>query len=135
MTRYRHFVKEIMKVTFGMAIVLTGLCFIPFYRSYVVISWFSLVFFMFLTLFSGFYNSRSIKKPFFLNIFFVTLAIKSALSIVFIATYFYLFDPTKWVIFPIMFFFGAYKVFETVMLLRFSKDLPDVPYPEKYERS
>ena len=134
MTKYRHFVKEILKLTFGLAIVLTGLSFFPFYTPYFAISWSSMAFFLLLTLFSGYYNSRSIKKPFFLNIFIGTLGLKFFLSIGFIVTYFMLFDPTKWVIFPIFFFFATYKAFETVMLVRFSKDLPDVPYPEEYEK-
>lgn len=134
MTKFRHFIKELMKVTFGMAVVLTALSFFPFFRPFLVISWSSLAFFLALTLFSGFYNSRSIKKPFFLNIFLVTLGVKFLLSIGFIIFYFLLFDPIKWVILPIMIFFFVFKSTEVVMLLRFSKDLPDVPYPEEYEK-
>lgn len=134
MTKFRHFFKEMMKTTFGLAVVLTALSFLPFFKPYFVISWTSLAFFLALTLFSGYYNSRSIKKPFFLNIFIGTLAFKFVLSIGFIFVYFLLFDPIKWVILPIMFFFFIFKSQEVYLLLRFSKDLPDVPYPDEYER-
>lgn len=134
MTKYRHFVKEIFKLTFGMAIVLTGLSFFHFFTPFFAISWASMGFFLMLTLFSGYYNSRSIKKPFFLNIFLFTLAVTFMASLGFIVAYFLMFDPIKWVIFPIFFFFAVYKAYETIMLVRFSKDLPDIPYPEEYEK-
>ena len=125
MTKFRHFVKSLLKLTFAMAVVLFALGFFSFFFPYIVISWVSLAFFLALTMFSGYYNSRSIKKPFFLNIFFGTLAVKFILSLGFIFTYFILFDPTKWVILPIMFIFFAYKSSETLLLVRFAKDLPD----------
>ena len=125
MTKFRHFVKSLLKLTFALAVVLFALGFFNFFFPYIVISWVSLAFFLALTMFSGYYNSRSIKKPFFLNIFFGTLAVKFILSLGFIFTYFILFDPTKWVILPIMFIFFAYKSSETLLLVRFAKDLPD----------
>ena len=130
MTKYRHFVKELLKLTFVLAVMLTGLSFLAPFRPFIGISWASLGLFLVLTLFSGYYNSRSIKKPFFLNIFFVTLSVKFMITLGFMIAYFLLFHPTGWVIVPLMLIFGAYKVFETVMLMRFSKDLPDIPYTD-----
>ncbi len=124
MTKFRHFVKSMLKLTFALAVVLFALGFFKFFIPFIVISWVSLAFFLALTMFSGYYNSRSIKKPFFLNIFFGTLAIKFFLSLVFIFTYFIVFNPIKWVILPIMFIFFAYKGSETLLLARFAKDLP-----------
>ncbi len=129
MTKFRHFVKSLLKLTFAMAVVLFALGFFKFFFPYLIISWFSLAFFLALTIFSGYYNSRSIKKPFFLNIFFGTLAVKFVLSLVFIFIYFIIFDPTKWVILPIMFIFFAYKSSETLLLVRFARDLPDDGMP------
>ena len=124
MTKFRHFVKSLLKLTFALAVVLFALGFFKFFIPYIVISWLSLAFFLALTLFSGYYNSRSIKKPFFLNIFFITLGLKFGLSMAFIFTYFYLFEPTKYVILPMMVIFFAYKISETLLLVRFAKDLP-----------
>ena len=124
MTKFRHFVKSLLKLTFALAVVLFALGFFKFCIPYIVISWLSLAFFLALTLFSGYYNSRSIKKPFFLNIFFITLGLKFGLSMAFIFTYFYLFEPTKYVILPMMVIFFAYKISETLLLVRFAKDLP-----------
>ncbi len=124
MTKFRYFVKSLLKLTFALCVVLFALGFFKFFAPYIIISWLSLGFFLLLTLVSGYYNSRSIKKPFFLNIFFGTLAAKFVLSLTFITAYFLLFDPTKWVILPIMFIFFAFKSAETVLLVRFARDLP-----------
>lgn len=122
MMKYRHFVKSLLKLTFALAVVLFGLGFFKFYIPYIIISWVSLAFFLALTLISGYYNSRSIKKPFFINIFFGTMAVKFLLSFTFIFIYFRLIGPDKWFIIPIMLIFFAYKASETVLLVRFSKE-------------
>ena len=125
MTKFRHFVKSLLKLTFALAVLLFALGFFKFFLPYIVISWVSIGFFLSLTLFSGYYNSRSIKKPFFLSIFFGTLLVKFILSGAFIFAYFLIVEPEKWVILPIMFIFLAYKSSETLLLVRFARDLPE----------
>ncbi|CAN5363351.1 hypothetical protein BH09BAC1_BH09BAC1_10050 [soil metagenome] len=126
MMKYRHFVKSLLKLTFALAVVLFALGFFKFFLPYIIISWVSLGFFLALTLFSGYYNSRSVKKPFFLNIFFGTMAVKFFLSAVFIFAYFMLIEPDKWVILPIIAIFFAYKASETVLLVRAFRDAEEL---------
>lgn len=124
MTKFRHFVKSLLKLTFALAVVLFALGQFNFYVPFLFISWASLAFFLLLTLVSGYYNSRSIKKPFFLNIFFGTLLIKFILSAAFIFTYFEIVEPDRLAILPIMVIFFAYKASETILLVRFARDMP-----------
>ncbi len=116
--KFRHFVKSLLKVTFAMAVVLFALGFFKFYLPYIIISWVSLAFFLGLTMFSGYYNTRSVRKPFFINIFFGTMAVKFMFSGIFIFTYFLLIEPDKWVILPMMAIFFAYKAAETLLLVK-----------------
>lgn len=126
MITYRQFVAKLMKLTFYLIIVLTVLSFRAFFKPYIFISWASLFFFLGMTLFSGYYNSRSIKKPFFMNIFLMTLGIKFFATIVFVGVYFLVLKPIMWTVIPIMLLFAIFKTFETIMLLQFSKDLDEV---------
>jgi hypothetical protein len=125
MTTYRQFVKKTLKLTFYLIVGLTAVSFIPHYKPYLFITWSSLVLFFGLTLFSGYYNSRSVNKSFFLNIFFITLAIKFAAALTFFSAYFLLAHPIKYTVLPFMILFGIYKAFETIMLVRFHKDLEE----------
>jgi len=123
MVTYRQFVIKTLKLTFYLIIALAVLSFLNVFRPFLFASWASLFFFMGLTLFSGYYNSRSIKKTFFFNIYIMTLTAKFLATLFFVGIYFYEVHPTHWVAIPIMFFFTIYKVFETILLLQFSKDM------------
>jgi len=121
--KFRDFVKNIFKLTFVLMVILTGLSFFSFSKNYLYFTWVCLFFFLALTLFSGYYNTRSIKKPFFLNIFFGTLAVKFVLSILFILGYLILEEEkNKWFVIPFFTLFFVYKVFETYMLLKFARE-------------
>ena len=124
--KYRYFVKKIFKLTFILILLLSflSLDFFDFFQPYRLFTWVSLLFFMLITLVSGYYNSRSIKKPFFFNIFFGTLAVKFFMSIAFLIVFLVYIDPDNKKMFVIPFFliFFIYKVFETYMLLRFARE-------------
>jgi len=124
--KFRDFVKKILKLTFFLIILLSVLShsYFGFFQPYKLFTWLSMIFFMGITLVSGYYNSRSIKKPFFFNIFFGTLAVKFFLSIAFLFVFLVYIDPDNKKMFVIPFFviFFIYKVFETYMLLRFARE-------------
>ena len=123
MVTYRQFVIKTFKLSFYLLLVLAVLSPFSFFKPFLFASWGSLFFFMGLTLFSGYYNSRSIKKPFFFNIYIMTLTAKFLATLFFVGIYFYEVHPTHWVAVPIMFFFTVYKIFETILLLQYSKDM------------
>jgi len=127
--KFRDFVKKIFKLTFFLILLLSifSLGYFEFFQPYKLFTWLSMFFFMGITLFSGYYNSRSIKKPFFFNIFFGTLAVKFVMSIAFLFIFLVYIDPDNKKMFVIPFFllFFIYKVFETYMLLRFAREKED----------
>src|SRR5688572_18553481 len=125
--KYRYFVKKILKLTFVLIIVLSILSsnYFEFFQPFRYFTWASLVFFMSITLFSGYYNSRSIKKPFFFNIYLGTLGLKFLLCIAFVVIFFFWFKPDKMFVVPFFLLFIIYKAFETYMLLKFAQE-PDV---------
>lgn len=124
--KFRHFVKKIFKLTFVLIVILSvlSMSYFNFFQPYKFFTWLSLFFFFGTTLLSGYYNSRSIKKPFFFNIFFGTLAVKFFLSIAFLVVFMVYIDPDNKKMFVIPFFllFFIYKVFETYMLLKFARE-------------
>ena len=125
MLRFRHFVKRIFQLTFLLIVVLSilSLDYFGFFQTYKYFTWASLFFFVGLTLFSGYYNSRSIKKPFFLNIFMGTLAVKFVFSVLFFAVFWFVLEPgNKFFVIPYFALFTIYKVFETMMLLKYSRE-------------
>lgn len=125
--KYRFFVKKILKLTFVLIIVLSILSApaFEFFQPFRYFTWASLVFFFGLTLFSGYYNSRSIKKPFFFNIYLGTMALKFFLSLVFVLVFLFGFKPeSKMFVIPFFLLFIIYKAFETWMLLKFAQE-PD----------
>ena len=125
MLKFRHFVKRIFQLTFILIVVLSilSLNYFEFFQPYRYFTWVSLFFFMGLTLFSGYYNSRSIKKPFFINIFIGMLGVKFIFSVLFFILFFIVFDSAnKWLVVPYFLLFIIYKVFETLMLLKYSRE-------------
>ncbi len=124
--KFRYFVRKAFKLTFILIVVLSilSLNYFEFFQPYRFFTWTSLFFFLGLTLFSGYYNSRSIKRPFFFNIFFGTLAVKFFLSVAFLVVFLVYIDPDNKKMFVIPFFmvFLIFKVFETYMLLRFAQE-------------
>jgi len=124
--KFRYFVKKIFKLTFVLIVILSilSLNYFEFFQPYKFFTWMSLFFFFAITLFSGYYNSRSIRKPFFFNIFFGTLALKFLLSLAFLVVFLVYIDPDNKKMFVIPFFllFLIYKMFETYMLLRFARE-------------
>ena len=126
MVTYRQFVAKTLKLTFYLMLPLGMLSFLSFFKPFLFISWASLYFFMGLTLISGYYNTRSVKKSFFLNIYLITLGAKLFACIAFMGAYLYIVHPYKWVVIPFMLFFGIYKAFEIVMIIQFSKDLEEI---------
>jgi len=125
MLKYRYFVRKALKLTFFMIITLSilSLDYFEFFQPYRYFTWASLFFFLFLTLFSGYYNSRSIKKPFFFNIFLGTLTVKFIVSIAFIIVFFLWFKPTSNLyIIPYFLLFSIFKAFETLILLKYARE-------------
>lgn len=125
--RYRDFVKKTLKLTFVLIVVLTGLSFpyFEFFQPFRYFTWSSLVFFMSITLFSGYYNTRSIKKPFFFNIYMGTLGLKFFLCLAFVLIFKFGFKPASdMFVIPFFLLFIIYKAFETYMLLKFARE-PD----------
>lgn len=128
MLKFRHFLKELLKVTFVLLAVIAALSFFDFFKDYLLITWVSLAFFCLMTIFSGYYNSRSIAKPFFINIFMGTLAIKFMASLMFIGIFYYAYQyaygivPNKFLVIPFLLVFLVYKVFETAILLKYSRE-------------
>ncbi len=127
--KFRFFVREIFKLTFILIVLLSilSLNHFTFFQPYKLFTWLGLFFFLGITLVSGYYNSRSIRKPFFFNIFFGTLAVKFVLSIAFLAVFIIYIDPDNKKMFVVPFFllFLIYKVFETYMLLKFAREKSD----------
>ncbi len=122
--QFRYFVKKIFKLTFALIVLLSilSLNHFEFFEPYRFFTWVSLFFFMGLTLFSGYYNSRSVTKPFFFNIFIATLGLKFLLSLAFLMVFLYGLKTEKMIIVPFFLLFTIYKVFETYMLLKFARE-------------
>jgi len=123
--KYRNFVKKILKLTFVLIIALSILSApaFEFFQPFRLFTWAALVFFFAITLVSGYYNSRSIKKPFFFNIYMGTLALKFFLSLMFIVVFLFGFKPeSKMFVVPFFLLFIIYKAFETWMLLKFAQE-------------
>ncbi|GIV33661.1 MAG: hypothetical protein KatS3mg031_1196 [Chitinophagales bacterium] len=123
--KFRYFVRKAFKLTFFLIVLLSVLSleYFQFFQPYRFFTWLSLFFFLGLTLFSGYYNTRSIKKRFFFNIFFGTLAVKFVLSLAFLVAFLVYIDPDnkKMYVIPFFLMFLIFKVFETYMLLRFAQ--------------
>lgn len=124
MLKYRHFLKEELKVTYYLIIVLTLFSFLDFFEPYNAISWCSMLVFFFFNMAFGYYATRSLNKPIFIYIFMGGMAAEFILSFVFIGLWFYFFKPvTKTFIIPFFSIFALYKSFATIILLKyFNKD-------------
>jgi len=123
--KYRAFVKKNLKLTFYLMVALTALSFpvFEFFQPFRYFTWASVIFFMSITMLTGYYNSRSIKKPFFFNIYLGTLTLKFVLSLAFVLVYFFALKPeSKMFVIPFFLLFIIYKAFETWMLLKFAQD-------------
>lgn len=121
MPKYRFFAKETLKLSFFLVIFLFILSFADFFRPYYIISWLSLTLIMFSTLFTGYYVMRSIRKPFFVHIYFGMMALKYIIVGTFFGLYHYFINADKWQIMPVLILFAIYKVFEIKEIIKASR--------------
>ncbi len=120
MLKFRHYLKELLKVTFYIIIVLTGLGYVPQFDVINAVSWFSMLFFFFFHLVFGYYATRGLDKPIFIYIFLGGMAAEFSLSIVFIVFWYKMFNPvTNYFVLPFMFFFTVYKVFSVAIFMKY----------------
>jgi len=127
MLKYRHFLKEELKVTFYLIIILSLLSFSNFFVPYNAISWFSMLFFFFFHMGFGYYATRGLRKPIFIYIFMGGMAAEFVLSIIFVAIWVLYFKPiNKTFIIPFFLIFAIYKTFSTAILLKYFNKEDDV---------
>ncbi len=120
MLKFRHYLKELLKVTFYAIIVLTGLSFLPLFDVVNAISWFSMLFFFFYHVVFGYYATRSLDKPIFVYIFLGGMVAEFAASILFIFIWYKIFHPiNNYFIVPFFLFFSLYKVFSVAIFLKY----------------
>lgn len=120
MLKFRHYLKELLKVTFYIIIVLTGLSFVPQFDIVNAVSWFSMLFFFFFHLAFGYYGTRSLDKPIFIYIFMGGMMAEFGLSIAFILVWYKIFNPvTNYFVLPFLLFFTIYKVFSVAIFLKY----------------
>ena len=120
MLKFRHYLKELLKVTFYIIIVLTGLSFVPQYDVINAVSWFSMLFFFFYHVVFGYYGTRGLDKPIFIYIFLGSMFAEFSLSIAFIVFWYKMFNPiTNYFVLPFMLIFTIYKVFSVAIFLKY----------------
>jgi hypothetical protein len=120
MLKFRHYLKELLKVTFYIIIVLTGLSFVPQFDVINAVSWFSMLFFFFFHLAFGYYGTRGLDKPIFIYIFLGGMVAEFSLSIAFIVLWYKIFHPiTNYFVLPFMLFFTIYKLFSVAIFLKY----------------
>jgi len=120
MLKFRHYLKEELKLTFYLIILLSGLSFVQALEPLRAISWFSLLFFFFFHLAFGYYATRGLGKPVFIYIFMGGMFAEFMLSILFIGGWFYMVKPEgKLFVIPFLLLFAIYKTFSTVILMKY----------------
>lgn len=120
MLKFRHYLKEELKITFYLIIVLTVLSQLPFFEPYNSISWFSMLFFFFFHLIFGYYASRSLFKPVFISIFIGGIAVEFFLSMLFVYLWSKVINPIDNIfVVPFFIFFAIYKIFSTSIILKY----------------
>lgn len=119
MLKFRHYLKEELKVTYYLIIILTVLSFMDFFEPYNAISWVSMLFYFFYNMAFGYYGARSLGKAIFVWIYTGGLALEFILSVLFIAGWYFWFKPvTNMFIVPFFVMFAIYKVFNTTIFLK-----------------
>lgn len=118
MIKYRQFAVRTLMLAVPVFLILLILSFFDFFKPNMLFVWFCFLFFVSMTLVTGYYNLRSVNKPIFGTIYMGTSGLKllSALAIIFL--YMHYFSPPKWVLLPFSFLFLIFKVFELVVLVR-----------------
>lgn len=122
MIKYRQFAVRTLMLAVPVFVILGVLSLFDFFRANLLFVWFCYVFFVAMTLFTGYYNLRSVNKPIFGTIYFGTSGLKLLLSFSIIFLYMHFFSPPKWVLIPFVLLFLIFKVFELVVLFRQVKD-------------
>jgi hypothetical protein len=120
MLKFRHYLKEELKLTFYLIIILTVLSFFHFFETFNAISWASMLFFFFYNMAFGYYGTRSLGKPIFISIFMSGLVAEFILSFGFVVGWYYFFKPIANIfIIPFFVMFAVYKVFNTGIFLMY----------------
>lgn len=120
MLKFRHYLKELLKVTFYAIIVLTGLSFLQMFDVVNAISWFSMLFFFFFHAIFGYYATRSLDKPIFIYIFLGGMVAEFASSILFVFFWYKMFNPiNNYFVVPFFLFFSLYKVFSIAIFMKY----------------
>ena len=122
MIKYRQFAVRTLMLATPIFFILAVLSFFDFFHSNLLFIWFCFVFFVSGTLFSGYYNLRSLNKPIFGTIYFGTAGLKLILTISILFTYNYFFSPQKWVLIPFILLYLIFKGFELFVLFKQVKD-------------
>lgn len=122
MIKYRQFAVRTLMLATPIFFILAVLSFFDFFRPNLFFIWFCFLFFVGGTLFSGYYNIRSLNKPIFGTIYFGTAGIKLLSSFAILFAYYYFFSPEKWILIPFILLFLIFKGFELIILFRQIKD-------------
>lgn len=118
MIKYRQFAVRTLMLATPVFFILLLLSFFDFFRPNLLFVWFCYFFFVGGTLFSGYYNLRSVNKPIFASIYIGTAGLKLLLSICIFFLYVHFFTPPKWVLIPFVLLFFLFKGFELIVLYK-----------------
>jgi hypothetical protein len=126
MLKFRHYLKEELKVTYYLIIVLTLLSFMDFFEPFNAIAWTSMLFYFFYNMIFGYYGTRSLGKPIFVWIYMGGLVLEFILSFCFIVGWYFWFKPVaNLFIIPFFVMFAIYKVFNTGIFLKYMNKQED----------
>jgi hypothetical protein len=120
MLKFRHYLKEELKVTFYLIIILSVFSFMDFFEPFNGIAWTSMLFYFFYNMGFGYYGTRSLGKPIFIAIYMGGLVAEFILSFCFIVGWYFWFKPVANIfIIPFFLMFAIYKVFNTGIFLMY----------------
>jgi hypothetical protein len=131
MLKFRHYLKEELKVTYYLIIILTVLSFMDFFEPFNAITWVSMLFYFFYNMAFGYYGTRSLGKPIFIWIYMGGLVLEFILSFLFIVGWYFWFKTVdNLFIIPFFVMFAIYKVFNTGIFLKYMNKHEEVNDPK-----
>lgn len=126
MLKFRHYLKEELKLTYYLIIILTVLSFMDFFKPVNAIAWISMLLFFFYNMAFGYYGTRSLGKPIFFWIYLGGIVVELIISFLFIVGWYFWFKPvTRFFVLPFLGMFIIYKIFHTTIFLKHLNKQPD----------
>ncbi len=121
--KFRHFAKRTFEVSFVLMAVLAVLSYVEVFQVFRLSAWASFAFFAGFTYISGYYICRSVGKPVFLGVFFGFFVLRLFLGIGAFVLFQYAFNLPVWAsAISFMTFYAIYKVFETLITLKYVRE-------------